>query len=110
YGRRVDVSVAMDLAIAQEAGIFQPGDETQYACLLAKTQMVLEADQVVAGGAQIFLAKLHHRIGHAPAARIDQSDRLHRAEAQSVAAAARDFFNGQAGLEIIQLLPAMAFD
>ena len=63
-GGRVDVGVAMNLPVAQEARIFQAGDQPQHARLLAEAEMVLEADQIVGVGAQILLPELHHRVGH----------------------------------------------
>src|ERR1700680_5139642 len=45
--RRVDVSVAMDLPIAQEARVFESRNQPQNARLLAKFQMILESAQVV---------------------------------------------------------------
>ena len=100
----------MNLPVAQEARIFKPGNQAQHACLLAKLQVILKSDQVVGIGAQIFLAQLHHRIRNASGARIFQSDRLHGAEAQRVAAAPRDLFDRQAALEVVQLLPVAFFD
>ena len=62
--------------------------------------MVLEAHEVEALGAQVFLAELHHGVGPAAGARIGEAHGLHGAEAQRVAAAARQFLDGQAGLEV----------
>ena len=62
--------------------------------------MVLEADQVETLRAQVFLAELDHGPRPAAGARIVQAHRLHRAEAQGVAAAARDLLDRQAGLEV----------
>ena len=53
--RGVDVGIAMDLSIAQEAGILKAGNQPQHAGLLAEFQMVLKADQVVGIRSQIFL-------------------------------------------------------
>src|SRR6202035_5527531 len=39
---RVDIGVAVDLAVAQEAGVFEPGDEAKDAGLLAELEVVLE--------------------------------------------------------------------
>ncbi len=62
--------------------------------------MVLEAHQVEAVGAQIFLAKLHDGPGTAAGARIEQAHGFHGPEAQRIAAAAGQFLDGQAGFEI----------
>ncbi len=100
----------MNLAVAQELRVLQAGDQPQHARLLAELQVVLKADQVVGVGAQIFLAQLHHGVGHVAGARIAQAHRLHRAEAQGVAAAARDLFDRQAALEVVQVLPVLGVD
>ena len=67
--------------------------------------MVLEADEVVAVGAEIFLAQLHDGPGHLAGARIAQADGLHGAEAEGVAAAAGGLFDGQAAFEVVELFP-----
>ena len=108
--RCIDVGIAMDLPITQEAGVFEPGNQTQDTCLLAEFQMILETDQVVGIGPQILLPQLHRCVRNAPGSRIFQSDRLHGAEAQSVAAAPGDLFDGQAAFKVIQLLPFTLFD
>ena len=106
-GGRADVGVAMNLPVAQEARVFQAGNQAQHARLLAELEMVLEADQVVAVGAQVLLAQLHHGPGRLAGARIAQAHRLHGAEAQRVAAAAGQHLDGQAAFEIVQLLPLL---
>ena len=90
----------MDLAVAQELGLFQAGDEAQHARLFAELHVVLETHQVEALGAQVLLAELHARIRAPAGARIGQPHRLHRAEAQRVAAAPRDLLDRQAGFEV----------
>ena len=100
----------MDLAVAQEAGMLEAGDQAQHAGLLAEFEVILKADEVVGIGAQIFLAQLHGRIRDSSGARIFQADRLHGAEAQRVAAAARDLFDGQAAFEVVQVLPIFLLD
>src|SRR5579864_7051297 len=60
--RSVDVSVAVHLAEAQELGAFQARNQAQHALLLSETHVILEPHQVVASGARILLAKLHHRV------------------------------------------------
>ncbi len=52
----VDVGVAVDLAVAKEGGVLEAGDQAEDAGLLAELEVVLEADEVVAVGAEIFLA------------------------------------------------------
>ena len=99
----------MDLPVAQEARVFEAGNQPQNAGLLAELQMILEADQVVTVGAQIFLAQLHDRPRRLAGARIAQAHRLHGAEAQRIAAAAGKHFDRQAALKVIQLLPLLGF-
>ncbi len=95
----------MNLPIAQKARILQARNQPQHARLLAKLQMILKADQVIAVGAQILLAQLHHGPGRPASPRVAQANRLHRAEAQCIAAAPGQHLDGQAALEIVQLLP-----
>ena len=78
----------MNLAEAEELRVLQPRNHAQDAGLLAELQMVLEADQVEAIGAQVLLPELHGGPGTAAGARIDQTHGLHRTEAQRIAAAA----------------------
>jgi len=68
--RGVDVGVAMDLAIAQELRLLKTRNHSQDAFLLAELKVVLETDQVVAVGAQVLLAQLHHGVRHAAGARV----------------------------------------
>ena len=65
--------------------------------------MVLEADEVVAIGAEVFLAELHDGPGRLAGARIAQAHGLHGAEAQRVRAAAGEDFGGE-GLRTAQVL------
>ena len=53
--RRIDISVAMYLPVAQKARILQPRNQPQHARLLAEFQVILEADQIVGIRSQIFL-------------------------------------------------------
>ena len=78
----------MDLAETQELRALQSRNHAQDAGLLAELQMVLEADQVEAIGAQVLLPELHGGPGTAAGTRIDQTHGLHGAEAQRIAAAA----------------------
>src|SRR5580700_10190315 len=89
----------MDLAEAEEFGAFQTGDHAQDARLLAELQVILEADQVVTFGAQVFLAQLYHGVGPAASSRIAQTHGLHRTKTQRVATAARDLLDGEAGFK-----------
>ena len=107
-GGRADVGVAMNLPVAEEARVFKAGNEAQHAGLIAPLEVVLKADEVVAVGAQVFFAQLHDGPGSFAGAWVAQADGLHGAEAQGVAAAAREHFNGQAALEVFELLPLFA--
>ena len=61
----------MNLAEAEELGMLKPRNHAQDTGLLAKLQMILEADQVEAIGAQVFLTQLHHGPGPVARSRID---------------------------------------
>src|ERR1041384_7822122 len=69
--------------------------------------MILEADEVVGVGHQVFLPELHRRKRLAPCARGDETDRLHRPVTKCVEAAPRQFFNRQTSLEPARLLEAL---
>ena len=94
----------MHLPEAQELGVLESRDHPQHALLLAEAHVILESHQVEAARARVFAAKLHHGIGPAAGARIGQSHRLHRPEAQGVATAPRDLFDRQAGFEIVDAI------
>src|ERR1700728_15893 len=97
----------MNLAVAQEPRILKPRDQTQHPRLLAPFEVILKADKVIAIGAQIFFAQLHHGPWRFAGARIAQADGLHRPEAERVAAATRQNLDGQTAFEIIELLPLL---
>ena len=99
----------MNLAVAQKARVFEAGNEAQYARLVAKLEVVLEADQVVTLGAQIFLSQLNHGPGPLASARIAKAHGFHRPEAQRIAATAGEFFNRQAAFKVIELFPLSGF-
>ena len=98
----VDVGVAMNLTVAQEGCAFEAGDEAEDAGLLAILEVVLEADEVVAVGAEVLLAKLHDGVGPAAGLRVGEADGLHGAEAEGVAAAASGLFDGKAAFEVLK--------
>jgi hypothetical protein len=100
----VDVGVAVDLAVAQEGRVLEAGDEAQDAGLFAELEVVLEADEVVAVGAQVLLAQLHDGVGPAAGLGVGEADGLHGAEAEGVAAAAGGLFDGQAAFEVVEVL------
>src|SRR6266550_2851506 len=64
--------------------------------------MVLKADEVVAVGAEIFLAELHDGVGPAAGFGIGEADGFHRAEAQGVATAASGLFDWEAAFEVLE--------
>ena len=67
-GRRVDVSIAMDLAVAKKLGILKARNQAKNALLLTEPKMVLKTDQVVAVSPEVLLSKLHRGI-RAPSGR-----------------------------------------
>src|SRR5579875_2970997 len=89
----VDVGVAVDLAVAEKFGVFESGDEAKDAGLFAELHVVLEADEVVAVGAQSLLAKLDGGVGPAAGLGVRETGGLHGAEAQGIAAPAGEFFD-----------------
>ena len=115
----VDVGVAVDLAVAQEGRVLEAGDEAEDAVLFAELEVVLEADEVVGVGAEVFLAELDDGVGPAAGLGVGEADGLHGAEAEGVAAAAGGLFDGQAAFEVLELLgragsgkflPVLGFD
>src|SRR5215475_3692927 len=97
--RRTDVSVTVHLAEADEFGVLQPGYHPQNTPLGAVFDVALEPDDVVSASHQILQPQLHTGVGLPPRTRIDEPDRLHRPEAQSVAPAPRYLFYRQTALE-----------
>src|SRR5579864_9604361 len=100
----------MDLSIAEETGLLEPGNEAENASLVTKPQVILKTDQIVGIGAQVFLPQLHDGMGWLAGARITQAHRLHWSKAQRVAAAARDLLDRKAGFEVVQLFPVPLLD
>ncbi len=101
-GGGVDVGVAVDLAVAEEGGVFEAGDEAEDAVLFAELEVVLEADEVVGVGAEVFLAELDDGVGPAAGFGVGEADGLHGAEAEGVAAAAGGLFDGEAAFEVVE--------
>src|ERR1700722_6571030 len=60
---RVDIGVAMDLAVAQELRVLKTRNHAEDALLFAELEVVLEADEVVAVSAQILHAQLNAGVG-----------------------------------------------
>src|SRR5581483_6826909 len=108
--RRMDVGIAVDLPVAQKARVLQPRDHAENPRLLGKAEMVLETDNIVGVGAQVFLPQLHYCIRTLPSARVDQPHRLHRPEAQRIPPPPGDLLNRQAAFEIVQVFPIVSLD
>ena len=85
----------MDLAELQKLGVLETGNQPQNPGLFAVSQMVLKTDHSKSIGHQIFLSKLHARVRLFAGSRIAQALWLHRAETQSLDAAAGDLFDRQ---------------
>ena len=98
----VDVGVAVDLAVAEEGGVFEAGDEAEDAVLLAVLEVVLEAYEVVGVGAEVFLAELDYGVGPLPCFGVGEAGGLHGAEAEGVAASAGGLFDGEAAFEVLE--------
>ena len=108
--RRINVRITMNLSVTQKSRILQTRDQPQHTRLIAKLQMILEADQVVRIRPQVLLPQLHHRIWHFAGARIDESHRLHRTEAKRVASAPGNLLNRQTTFKVVQLFPVTLLD
>src|SRR5580658_8316523 len=85
---RVDISIAVDLPVAQKFGAFEARDHAKHAGLFGEAHVVLKAHQVVTLGTKIFLTKLHHGVRPAACSWIHQAHRFHWTEAQRFAPAA----------------------
>ena len=97
----------MNLPEAQKFGVLEPGNLPQDALLLGKLEVVLETHQIIAGEAQVFRPELHHGEGLPAGSRVRQAHGLHGAEAKRVVPSPRQFFDGQAGFEVIQVFEFM---
>src|ERR1700716_116319 len=91
----VEVGVAVDLAVAEKRRVLEAGDELQDAVLFAVLQVILEADEVVAVGAEVLLTELDDGVGPAAGLRVGEADGFHGAEAEGVAATAGGLFDGE---------------
>ncbi len=84
---------------ADELGVLESRDQRQDACLLAPFQLRLETHQAEVIAGDVVLTQLHHGVRRAPGSRIDESDRLHRSEAERVATAMRHHLDRQTTFE-----------
>src|ERR1041385_7211269 len=98
----------MDLAITQKSGALQPGNQAEYARLVAVFEVILEADQVVRVGAQVLLPELHDGVGPLAGPWIVKANWLHGPVTQGVAPATCDLFDGQTPFKVVQVLPVVA--
>ena len=89
----------MDHAEPDELRLLEPGNQAEHARLVAPLDLGLEPDEAEVIAGEIVLPQLHGRVRRPAGARIDEADRLHRSEAQRVAAAVRHDLDGQAALE-----------
>ncbi len=94
----------MNLTEAHEFSLLESRNQSQHSFLFAELQMVLETDEVVAIGEQVFLAKLHNRPRLSPIARITQPNRFHWPVAQRVTTPSRELFDWQTSFEVHRLL------
>ena len=72
--------------------------------MFAVLEVVLEAYEVVAVGAEVFLTELDHGVGPLAGFGIGEAYGLHRAEAESVAAASGGLFDGEAAFEVLEFI------
>ena len=84
---------------ADEFGLLETGNQAQHARLFAPFDLRLEADQAEVIAGQVVLPELDDGVRRLAGARIDEADRLHRSEAQRVAAAVRHHLDRQAAFE-----------
>src|SRR5262249_28678621 len=99
HRRAVDVRVAMHEAEAHELGMLEPGDQREHACLLSPFELRLKAHKAEVIARDRVLTQLHRGVRRTPTPRIDETDRLHRAEAERIASAMRHHFDRKTSLE-----------
>jgi len=94
----------MHHAKAHELRLLEPRDHAEHARLIAPLDLRLKSHQreVIAG--KVVLTQLRGRIGESSGARIDETDRFHRTEAQRVAATMRHHLERQAAFEELRLV------
>ena len=88
----------MDLT-SDELGVLEARNETQDARLIAPFDLSLKTHEAVVIPGQIVLPQLDRGIGLLARPRIDETDRLHRPEAQRVDAPVRHDLDRQTALE-----------
>ena len=99
----VDVGIAVDLAVAEERGVFEePGMRRRTRACSAELEVVLEADRRLYESARRFLAKLDHGSrARGFGLGIGEADGLHGAETEGVAAPAGGFLDGETTLKVL---------
>ncbi len=102
--RRVDESIAVKTAEADELGVRQTGNQPKDAALFGIGHLGLETDQIVEGSFPVFLTQLNHCVRAPAGARIAQSDCAHRSKGQSCSAAISHFFNRHAAFKRYETL------
>src|SRR5215475_12380467 len=100
----------MNLPQTKELCALESGNHAEDAFLFGKFQMILKADDVVAGLHQIFLPKLNDGVRHSACGRILQTDRTHRPKPQRVPAAPGELFDRETRFEIMCFFEGMNLD
>jgi hypothetical protein len=103
-GGRVDVRVAVDGAEAEKLRVLKARDHPKDALLLRVAEPRLEADHVPHLPRAVLHAELDHGVRAAAGPRILEADRLHRAEAERIAAALGHLLNRHAAFEVGHLV------
>ena len=96
---RIDKGVAVHDAITEELGILQTGNHMEDTLLLAKSQVGLEAHQVIGGLFLVLGSQLNRRPGATSGTRVGEADGLHGAKANGILAGTGDLLGGLTGLE-----------
>src|SRR4051794_40644287 len=105
---RVEIGIAMDLAIAEKVCVLKSWNETQHARLLAELQMVLKPDKVVRIGAQVLTAKLYDCIRHRSRSGIPKAHWFHRTKSQGIASAPCNFLDGKTAFKVVHVFPIVS--
>jgi hypothetical protein len=99
-GGGVEVRVPVNGAEAEELRVLEAGDHAKDALLLGIAKPRLKSHEVPHAAGAILHAKLDDGVRLAPGAWIDETDGLHRPEAQRLAASSRHLLGGHASLEV----------
>src|SRR5690606_34366999 len=85
--------------------VLETGDQPDDLLLIAPLEPRLEADERPHPSRRVLLPELHHGVGPAASARVLEAHWLHGPEARRVVAAPRQFLDGHAALEELEVLP-----